>query len=153
MPSPALSKLRSAAVLAVLGAVCAGGASGASTPVLRLDGVAFRPELALTPSQRQVGLMHRRKAPADGMLFVFPRETSGGFWMKNTRVPLTIVFFGSTGDRVRKLSMTPCATDPCPLYYPRRSYRFALELPASDERPAKTLRPSSSLRLLARRAS
>ena len=31
------------------------------------------------------------------MLFVFPRATTGGFWMKNTLVPLTIVFFDSSG--------------------------------------------------------
>ena len=41
--------------------------------------------------------MFRRRAPADGMLFVFPEPTSSGFWMKNTLVPLSIVFFDSRG--------------------------------------------------------
>jgi hypothetical protein len=119
---------------------------------LRLDTVPFRPELAITSSQRSVGLMHRRRATADGMLFVFRSNTSGGFWMKNTLVPLTIVFFDAEGKRVRRLSMTPCRRDPCPTYEPRRRYRFALELPANDRRPALKLGPLVKLRQLSRSA-
>jgi uncharacterized membrane protein (UPF0127 family) len=87
------------------------------------------------------------------MLFVFPRSSRDGFWMKSTLVPLTIVFFDSTGARVRKLSITPCTSEPCAVYYPHRAYRFALELPATDRRVARALGPPASLRLLARRAS
>ena len=119
---------------------------------LRLDGAPIRPELALTASQREVGLMHRTKAPADGMLFVFPASTTDGFWMKNTLVPLTIVFFDAGGKRVRRLSMTPCRADPCPVYYPHRSYRFALELPVADTRLTRALGPRTALRRLAGRA-
>jgi len=97
--------------------------------------------------------MHRRMAPLDGMLFVFPEETSDGFWMKNTLVPLTIVFFDADGTRVRRLSMRPCRSETCPVYYPRRTYRFALELPATDRRPARTLGPPLALRRLVSRAS
>ena len=97
--------------------------------------------------------MHRRKAPADGMLFVFPEPTRGVFWMKNTLVPLSIVFFDSRGTRVRRLLMQPCKEDPCRNYSPGRSYRFALELPAGDPRPAKRLGPLAELRRLVRRAS
>ena len=86
------------------------------------------------------------------MLFVFPDATSGGFWMKNTLVPLTIVFFDSAGKRVRKLSMTPCRKDPCPIYDPGRRYRFALELPASDSRRGLTIGPRSALDRLTRAA-
>ena len=121
--------------------------------MLRLDGVPFRPELALTPAQRSLGLMHRKRAPEDGMLFVFPDDTTGGFWMKNTLVPLTIAFFDADGRRVRKLSMTPCRQASCPIYDPRRGYRFALELRASDTRPAAKLGPLTQLRRLSRRAS
>ncbi|HEY6113731.1 MAG TPA: DUF192 domain-containing protein, partial [Gaiellaceae bacterium] len=55
----------------------AGGAGGAerATALLRLDGVLFRPELAKTPAQRSLGLMNRRRAPEDGMLFVFPEPS------------------------------------------------------------------------------
>ena len=132
----------------------AAGTTGAtSTAKLRLDGVQFDPELALTSASRSLGLMHRRRAPADGMLFVFPYETTGGFWMKNTLVPLRIVFFNANGIRVRQLSMTPCRTDSCPIYSPGRNYRFALELRASDTRAAKQLGPVRELRRLSRLAS
>ncbi len=139
-------------VVLAAAAIAAGGAGapGHATAAVRLDGVPIRPELTMTPRQRQLGLMHRAEAPTDGMLFVFPETTTGGFWMKNTLVPLTIVFFDSTGRRVRKLSMTPCVEDPCRIYNPRRRYRFALELPADDTRPAATLGPLSALARLTR---
>jgi uncharacterized membrane protein (UPF0127 family) len=123
-----------------------------ATATLRLDGVPFHPELALTPAKRQRGLMLRRRAPEDGMLFVFSTPTTGGFWMKNTLVPLTIVFFDSSGKRVRKLSMTPCRTASCKVYDPGRTYRFALELPATDTRPALRIGPLAELRRLTRAA-
>ena len=134
----------------MVGAAIAATAHGSSSPTatLRLDGVPFHPELALTSAQHQRGLMFRRKAPEDGMLFVFARATSGGFWMKNTLVPLTIVFFDTSGKQVRKLSMTPCRTASCKVYDPGKMYRFALELRASDNRPALRIGPLAELRRL-----
>jgi uncharacterized membrane protein (UPF0127 family) len=135
--------------------VFAGGAPASERAVadLRLDGVPFSPELALTSDQRTLGLMHRKRAPRDGMLFVFPYDTTGGFWMKNTLVPLKILFYDASGKRVRKLLMTPCRQESCPIYDPRRRYRFALELRASDTRPGTKLGPLAQLRRLSRRAS
>lgn len=144
------------ALVAVLGGVVASVACGQSEVVrgnLKLDGATLRPELALTDDARARGLMFRRNAPADGMLFVFPSATSSGFWMKNTLVPLKIVFFDSYGTRVRKLSMKPCKTDSCPIYAPGKRYRFALELPAGDKRPALKLGPRAELRRLIARSS
>jgi uncharacterized membrane protein (UPF0127 family) len=140
-----------AAVVGVVAATTSGASNSAAT--LRLDGVPFRPELAITSASRSVGLMNRTRAPADGMLFVFPQDTRGGFWMKNTLVPLTIVFFNADGKRVRKLSMTPCRQESCPIYNPGRRYRFALELRASDTRLAVKLGPLSELRRLSLVAS
>ena len=142
-------------VLAMLGvaisiATCAATAS-ATTPAtanLRLDGVVLHPELALTTAQRGRGLMFRKRAPSDGMLFVFRTATSGGFWMKNTLVPLKIVFFDSAGRQVRPMRMTPCAKDPCRIYDPGKQYRFALELPSSDQRQASRLGPPAELKRL-----
>jgi uncharacterized protein len=131
-------------------ATAGAGASGNAVAVLRLDNVTFRPEVAKTSAQRSRGLMNRTQAPQDGMLFVFPQTTTGGFWMKNTLVPLTIVFFDSAGNRVRKLSMVPCRKDPCAIYDPGRAYRFALELRATDTRRAATIGPRAALAQLAR---
>jgi uncharacterized protein len=147
------SAIRIILVAVVLGALAAGSGEANPTAKLRLDGVELRPELALTTASRSLGLMHRRRAPADGMLFVFPEDTTGGFWMKNTLVPLRIVFFNAKGVRVRQLSMTPCRSDSCPIYSPRRVYRFALELRAGDRRPAQKLGPAGELRRLSRLSS
>jgi uncharacterized membrane protein (UPF0127 family) len=131
----------------------AGPNGSAATARMTLDGVVFRPEVALTPAARSLGLMNRREAPRDGMLFVFEHPSSGGFWMKNTLVPLTIVFFDTQGKRVRRMSMAPCHDDPCRIYDPQRVYRFALELPATDTRRALRLGPVAALRRLIRQAA
>lgn len=128
-------------------------AHGDSTATaLRLDGTPFTPELALTSAQHTRGLMFRKQAPSDGMLFVFPRASIGGFWMKNTLVPLKIVFFDTRGRAVRRFLMTPCRRDPCHIYDPVKQYRYALELPATDARPARALGPPAALRALVARA-
>jgi uncharacterized membrane protein (UPF0127 family) len=140
-------------VLVLGGAVTGSNARTDVTAKLLLDGTRLRPEVARTSDQRARGLMHRLKAPADGMLFVFPGDTTGGFWMKNTLVPLAIVFFDRQGKQVRRLAMTPCRRDPCPIYSPGRRYRFALELSAGDRRTAKRLGPLAALLRLTRSAS
>jgi len=86
-------------------------------------------EIAETPVQQQLGLMHRETlADEAGMVFLFPRETRGGFWMKNTLIPLSIAFFDADGRILRILDMEPCTEDPCPVYDPKVAYRGALEV-------------------------
>lgn len=52
-------------------------------------------ELARTQSQRQLGLMYRRHlADDEGMLFFFDKEKKQAFTMKNTYIPLDIIFIG-----------------------------------------------------------
>lgn len=55
-------------------------------------------EVASTDAERQRGLMFRPSLPPDtGMLFLFPRDIQGGFWMENTYVPLTIAYLDQAG--------------------------------------------------------
>jgi uncharacterized membrane protein (UPF0127 family) len=50
-------------------------------------------EVAASPRTREIGLMHRKTlAPNDGMIFFFPKNEPMKFWMKNTLIPLDIVF-------------------------------------------------------------
>ena len=86
-------------------------------------------EVADDDEERQLGLMNRESLPADaGMLFVFEEESSGGFWMKNTLIPLSIAFADAGGTILRILDMEPCEADPCEIYDPGVFYRNALEV-------------------------
>jgi uncharacterized membrane protein (UPF0127 family) len=87
-------------------------------------------EIADTREERARGLMGRPELdPDEGMVFVFEGPTSGGFWMKNTLVPLSIAFWGPDEQVIEILDMEPCRTDDCPTYEPDGSYTHALEMP------------------------
>ena len=86
-------------------------------------------EVADDDEERQVGLMNRESLPDDaGMIFLFEEDSSGGFWMKNTFIPLSIAFADAGGTIVRILDMEPCEADPCQIYDPGVFYRSALEV-------------------------
>lgn len=76
----------------------------------------FTVELALTPEQRARGLMFREEMAADeGMLFLFDREAPRSFWMKNTYLPLDILFIAADGRIVSIASDTvPLTETPIP---------------------------------------
>ena len=63
--------------------------------------VTVRVELARTPAQREQGLMYRKElAPDAGMLFTFPEEGYPVFWMKNTLIPLDMIFINAAREVV-----------------------------------------------------
>jgi uncharacterized membrane protein (UPF0127 family) len=88
----------------------------------------LRVEVAADHPSRSRGLMDRRHLDPDaGMAFVFERHSSGGFWMKDTLIPLSIAFWDGSNRIVSILDMTPCKRDPCPIYSPGASYTGAVE--------------------------
>ncbi|HTN72088.1 MAG TPA: DUF192 domain-containing protein, partial [Methylomirabilota bacterium] len=55
--------------------------------------LSFQVEIADTPAKRELGLQYRRELAADhGMIFLFPKESEQTFWMKNTPIPLDMIF-------------------------------------------------------------
>ena len=71
-------------------------AAEAGTVRMQIGSQPFTLEVAATPKAQQLGLMHRESMPADhGMIFVFPDERPLSFWMKNTLIPLDMIFIGA----------------------------------------------------------
>jgi uncharacterized protein len=83
-------------------------------------------QLALTPIERQVGLMNRPTMPAhEGMLFVFEEPTKQCFWMKNTLLPLTAAFVADDGTIVNLEDMKPQTLEP---HCSTKAVRYVLEM-------------------------
>lgn len=94
------------------------------------DGYAVRVEIAADPERRAEGLMFRdRLDEGTGMLFLFPEDNVYSFWMKNTRIPLDMIFIDANR-RIVGISenVPPCKSDPCPSYGPNKISRYVLEV-------------------------
>lgn len=126
-----LKPLFAASLLILGGRACA--ASTETAPVsVTLHGQRFSVELATNEAAREQGLMMRTSLAADrGMLFVFPDTAQRGFWMKNTLIPLDILYFDADRKLVSaQLDVPPCKADPCPIYPSAGPARYVLELSA-----------------------
>lgn len=132
-----------APVLAALVAACgSGGAAPLPTTSSRgwplgdlvmhhggKDAVRLTVEIADTEPHREAGLMNTRSMATDhGEAFTWPQPIQVGFWMKDTLIPLDIVYWDAQGRIVDILSMQPCSADPCPIYYAHAAFTGAVEL-------------------------
>jgi hypothetical protein len=95
-----------------------------------IKGRCFQVELAKTPEERARGLMFRKHLDKDrGMLFIYEEEDIHPFWMKNTLIPLDILWINSRREVVFMSKKTrPCTMDPCPDILPGKKAKFVLEL-------------------------
>lgn len=83
-------------------------------------------QVALTPQERQIGLMQRKNMPQhEGMLFVFEQASEQCFWMKNTLLPLTAAFVADDGTIVNTADMKPETTDS---HCSAKPVRYVLEM-------------------------
>lgn len=105
--------------------------------VVRLEGVDLDcgfvdvpVRLATTADERAHGLMEVPSLPDGvGMWFAgWDDDRTGGFWMKDTLVPLDIAYVAADGRVVDVVAMDPCEAEPCPTYPPDAPYRTTLEV-------------------------
>jgi uncharacterized membrane protein (UPF0127 family) len=106
-------------------AVAIGPDSGPARPTCMLE--------ATTPAEHQRGLMTVTDPGLDGhdgMIFVYPQDSTDSYWMRNTPMPLSIAFVDVGGRIVSTADMSPCGnrTD-CPVYPAAGPYRYAIEVP------------------------
>lgn len=94
--------------------------------VVSINSIAVTVELAVTDAQKEKGLMFRDRVPeGTGMLFVYFEDRQLTFWMKNTKVPLSIAYIASDGTIVDIFDMTPYSLAGVSS---SRSVRYALEV-------------------------
>lgn len=121
--------------------------ASAGPRVIFPDGYSVHVELATTDETRAQGLMFRdRLRPASGMLFLFTANGNYPFWMKNTLIPLDMIWIDQQ-KRVAhvKQNVPPCQADPCPSYDPKAEARYVLEV-AGGVTKEHPLKPGDQLR-------
>lgn len=136
---------RNSALLAVL-LLCAFQCNAKRTPpppapaqqeanaphVIFKDGFRVKVEIAADDENRAQGLMYRDHLADDrGMIFFFPQKGDYAFWMKNTIIPLDMIWI----DEAKKVvhiahDVPPCQADPCPSYPPGAEAMYVLEVAA-----------------------
>jgi len=133
-------------VVAALALILSLPACGARGPYVELGGHRYTVEIVEDDASRAKGLMDRTQMDEDhGMLFVFQDDAPRSFWMKNTKIPLDMLFF----DANRKLlsvqhDAQPCVADPCRGYTSGAPARYVLELNAGQAR-AIGVRPGDEI--------
>jgi len=118
----------------------------ATEPWVEVNGKRFYVEIADDDASRTQGLMFRdHLADNRGMLFIFRREEPRSFWMRNTRIPLDIIYLDS---QLRVVSISantpPCRTRQCPTYPSRGPAQYVLEINASQSK-ALNLEPGQTI--------
>lgn len=134
-----ITRLMTYMVVVILSQGCLGGSIAAGNPrenqlvtITMPRGELIRAELAITPQERSRGLMFRESLPKDrGMLFTFDEARPWTFWMKNTKIPLDIVWMDGKKRIVHIERNVPICTrtdETCPQYQPNEDAVFVLEL-------------------------
>ncbi|MEN1728072.1 MAG: DUF192 domain-containing protein [Pseudomonadota bacterium] len=119
----------------LLGAVLTGCQANGSTtlPHVDFEGHRYFVDIADDDESRAMGLMFVDEMDENrGMFFIFPRVAPRSFWMRNTRIPLDIIYLDSDLRVVSIADAIPCRTQRCPSYPSDGPAQFVLELNAGQ---------------------
>lgn len=123
------------AACVALSAAMSGCATAQRSAWVELGGARYAVEIADDDAERARGLMFRDSLGGEqGMLFIHDREEMQAYWMKNTRIPLDILYFDDARRLVsQQRDVPPCTLgDACPPYPSSAPARFVLELNAGE---------------------
>lgn len=95
---------------------------------LLVAGKVVRLEIANTANQRQQGLMFRANLEDQaGMIFIYPHPGNHRIWMKNTRIPLTVIWFDENATVIDVKKLKPCKQASCPSFGVQSPSRYIIE--------------------------
>ena len=120
---------------ALLASCLGSGCAGASQPWVEVGGQRYSIEVSDDDAERARGLMFRDTMGSDqGMLFIHDAEEPQAYWMKNTKIPLDILYFDASRKLVaQQRDVPPCSLgDACPSYPSDAPARYVLELNAGE---------------------
>lgn len=103
------------------------------TKTIYIKNIPIKVLVANTAQTQKKGLMYKKSLPKEmGMLFVFENEGPHSFWMKNTLIPLTMIWIDKDNKIVHiEDNAKPCYKDPCQIYYSPKASKYVLEVNAS----------------------
>jgi uncharacterized membrane protein (UPF0127 family) len=135
----ALGLYLAGALLSACGMLTGATAGPAVIPVKLPSGKVLQSEVMANDADRQMGLMFRNSLALDkGMLFVFDQSGMYGFWMKNCKFPIDMVWMDENRKVVEVVdNVPPCKKDPCPSYGGMQRSLYVLELNAGQARREK----------------
>jgi uncharacterized membrane protein (UPF0127 family) len=127
-----LTAIRHGAWLLIMGIMFIGDCASSQETSIAVGTAHFQVEVARTLEERQRGLMFRTYLPENhGMLFIQPEVAPATFWMKNTYIPLDILYFDADGRLLEThADVPPCTTPKCPIYSSTEPVKYILELNA-----------------------
>jgi len=98
-------------------------------PQVCISGTCVNVEIADNQNERNFGLMFREELDEDrGMIFVYEESDTYTFWMKNTLIPLDMIWINEDNVIVHIAEAEPCKADPCPTYGPEEPAKYILEV-------------------------
>ncbi len=118
-------------IMLMLVVIC-GVSCGRTEDKVCFESVCVNVEIVQTPEERERGLQQRESlAPHAGMLFIFTQSGRHGFWMKETLIPLDMLWINERQEVVHiQNNAVPCPDGRCEIYSPPRKALYVLEVNA-----------------------